>query len=274
MFGAVVVLYNPSMKEIENINTYINQVDYIVIIDNSDIDNSALVNKTINRKENILYIANNQNIGLAKALNKGVDILIEKKCEWALLLDADSEVSDNIISIYNKTLKTLNNNNIAVLSPVHLFDRSKNTTYSGYREVKWTMTSGCLFNCELFRNQGGFFEKLFVDGIDMDYCYKSIENGYLIIECGQAYINHNPAETRHFLWIKYGIASPFRYYMQARQLIWCWFRYKKIEALFIYVYKWLKILFLFPNKFEYIKEVSKGTRDGFILSKEEFCEKN
>ena len=61
----------------------------------------------------------------------------------------------------------------------------------------------------------------------MDYCFKSHENGYLVIECGKAVINHHPAETRNCLGFKYGIASPYRYYMQARQLIWCWKRYKK-----------------------------------------------
>ena len=36
MIGSVVVLYNPTLMEIENINSYIDKVDYAVIVDNSD----------------------------------------------------------------------------------------------------------------------------------------------------------------------------------------------------------------------------------------------
>ena len=79
------------------------------------------------------------------------------------------------------------------------------------------MTSGWLINIEIFEKQNGFFEELFVDGLDMDYCFKSHENGYLVIECGKAVINHHPAETRNCLGFKYGIASPYRYYMQAKR---------------------------------------------------------
>ncbi len=148
---------------------------------------------------------------------------------------------------------------------MHIFDRSKATRYVGYRNVDWSMTSGWLVNIKIFQKQNGFFEGLFVDGLDMDYCYKSHENGYEIIECGQAVINHNPAETRSVFGIKYGIASPNRYYMQARQLIWCWKRYKKITILGIYFYKWMKVLILFPNKLNYIKAMKLGSKNGILL---------
>lgn len=34
MIGSVVVLYNPTEKEILNVNSYLNKVDYAVIFDN------------------------------------------------------------------------------------------------------------------------------------------------------------------------------------------------------------------------------------------------
>ena len=129
------------------------------------------------------------------------------------------------------------------------------------------MTSGCLFNCEIFKKQNGFMEELFVDGLDMDYCFKSHEKGYRIIECGEAVINHHPAETKSFLGFKYGIASPNRYYMQARALIWCWKRYKKPRMFGFYLYKWFKVLFLFPNKKMYVRKMIEGTKEANKLLK-------
>lgn len=262
MIGAVVVLYNPTLMEIENINSYIDKVDYAVIVDNSDTDNSDKVFSIIDRSKKIDYYTEKKNLGLCKGLNLGIEKLKEKGCEWAILFDADSKIGSDIFAIYKNAIHDYKNDEVAVFAPVHIFDRSNNGAYKGYKEVSWSMTSGWLVNIAIFEKQGGFFEDLFVDGLDMDYCLKSHENGYKVIECGEAIINHKPAETKQFFWFKYGIASPYRYYMQARQLIWCWKRYKKPRMLGIYMYKWFKIVFLFPEKKKYIDEMIKGTRDG------------
>lgn len=266
MIGAVVVLYNPTNDEIENINTYKNKVDYTVIIDNSDVNNKNLVNRIVNLSESIIYYSKQQNLGLAKAFNIGINVLIENHCEWALLLDADSILENDIIDVYKNAIKYYDNSkDVAIFSPVHMFERSHNKPYLGYRDVDWTMTSGCFYNCDIFKKINGFFEPLFVDGLDMDYCFKSHDNGFKVVECGKAVIKHNPAETKVFLGFKYGIASPTRYYMQARQLLWCWKKYKRINVILIYFYKWFKILFLFPNKKEYINQMVKGTKEGYSI---------
>ena len=267
MIGAVVVLYNPTQKEVENINSYIDKVDYAVIVDNSDQDNEKFVGIILNGQGKVEYYSEHKNLGLCKGLNLGIEKLKEKGCEWAILFDADSKIGSDIFAIYKNAINDYKNDEVAVFAPVHIFDRSNNGAYKGYKEVSWSMTSGWLVNIEIFEKQGGFFEDLFVDGLDMDYCFKSHENGYLIVECGEAIIKHHPAETRSFLGFKYGIASPFRYYMQARQLIWCWKRYGKKKILLTYLYKWFKVLFLFPNKKEYIEEMIKGTRDGYVILK-------
>lgn len=262
MIGSVVVLYNPTKDEIENINTYLSEVDYAVIIDNSDVNNEKVVNSLILDLEKIEYYSEGTNLGLCKGLNIGVAILKKKGCDWALLFDADSKIGSNIVSVYKKAIKEYQNKEVALFAPVHMFDRSSKKPYKGYKCINWSMTSGWLININIFCKQNGFFEELFVDGLDMDYCFKSHENKYEIIECGEAVINHNPAETRSFWGIKYGIASPQRYYMQARQLIWCWKRYRVMNPLLIYFYKWIKIIFLFPNKQVYLEKMVQGSKEG------------
>lgn len=265
MIGAVVVLFNPLKEEIRNINSYKELVEHMVIIDNSSVDNRSLVDEIVSTSSSIAYYSEQKNLGLAKGFNIGIDILSDKGCKWALLFDADSKMGSNIVSVYKKAIEKYSDRNVAVFAPVHVFERSKNKPYQGYRGINWSMTSGCLYNCKIFKLQGGFFEELFVDGLDMDYCFKAHENGYEIIECGEAFINHNPAESKCFMGFKYGIASPYRYYMQARQLIWCWRRYRNSDMLFTYGYKWFKVIFLFPNKQEYIRSMIKGTKAGRAL---------
>lgn len=261
MIGAVVVLYNPSIEEILNINMYKDKVDHVIVIDNSEENHYGLIDKSVSITSNITYYTEQKNLGLARAFNIGVDLLKNKGCDWALLLDADSRLGLDIVSVYKVAIEKHRDKNVAVFSPVHVFERSKNKPYHGYKDVDWSMTSGWLINIEVFVKQKGFLEALFVDGLDMDYCFKSHENGYRIIECGEAIINHHPAETKSFLGFKYGIASPFRYYMQARALIWCWKRYKILNMIGIYFYKWFKVLFLFPDKKSYIEKMISGTRE-------------
>lgn len=264
--GAVVVLYNPTINEMKNINSYKEKVDYVVVVDNSSISNEDKIKKYV--VPSILYYSERKNLGLCKGLNIGINILKEKGCKWALLFDADSKLGNDITKIYRQAIKEIDTEKVALFSPVHIHDRSNKKGYKGYKEISWTMTSGCLFNIDIFIEQQGFFEELFVDGLDMDYCFKSHKNGYKVIECGEAILNHNPAETKKlFGIIKYGYASPFRYYMQARQLIWVSFKYKKFNILLIYLYKWFKVIFLFPKKIEFIKSMVKGTKDGKILLK-------
>lgn len=263
-FGAVVVLYDPTKEEIENINTYKDLVDWTVVIDNSDDDYTEVVKQLIGGSSKVEYHSKKMNLGLCKALNIGVEILMKKGCKFALMFDADSKIEYDAISVYKNAIQSYENtiDDIALFAPVHVFDRSNNKPYQGYKNVEWVMTSGCLFNCAVFKKQGGFMEELFVDGLDIDYCYKSHENGYKVIECGEAIIMHHPAETKTFLGFKYGISSPNRYFMQTRSLIWCWRRYKKPKLFCFYLYKWMKVLLFFPRKKEYIREMIKGTKEG------------
>lgn len=52
--GAVVVLFNPKLEEILNINSYVNNVDFLVIIDNSDTDHYNFVLKNVSSR-NLKY---------------------------------------------------------------------------------------------------------------------------------------------------------------------------------------------------------------------------
>ena len=64
--ASVVVLYNPSQENINNISLYKKEVDRIYIVDNTD-DNI----KRINNTQKLKYIKLGENKGIACALNIG-----------------------------------------------------------------------------------------------------------------------------------------------------------------------------------------------------------
>lgn len=274
---SIVVLYEPENKEIENILDYIGCVDKAYILDNSIKSREKNVNEILsmysgNIDKKVEYIGFHKNIGLCKALNYGMKLASDENFEWALLMDSDSSFNTNIVSIYKNYIMENDCSKIGVLAPIHLHDRSIESKFNGQREVSWTMTSGCFYNIRIFEETKGFKEELFVDGLDIDYCYKLHRVGYKIVELANAKINHKPGET-HVLNLgafkmKYGVASPWRYYMQARAIIWLILEYKAIREVARYCIKWAKVLILFDNKIEYIKQLMCGTKEGFKLWRE------
>ncbi len=77
---AVVVLYHPEESIIENIKTY-QQVRTIYAIDNSEEYNDNLLKK-LKQFENLIYINNKGNQGIAHALNVGAKLAIENSADW------------------------------------------------------------------------------------------------------------------------------------------------------------------------------------------------
>ena len=59
-----------------------------------------------------------------------------------------------------------------MLAPVHLYDRKIEKKFKVQKDVSWAMTSGCFYNIDVFWKFHGFKEELFVDGLDLDFCYK------------------------------------------------------------------------------------------------------
>lgn len=276
MVSSIVVLYEPKPEEYSHICDYYGIVDIVYIIDNSKVDNRRLIEVVLSDRFGNLgkmqYFHFPENIGLCKALNFGMKCSMETGCDWALLMDADSSFITNIIAVYTEYLKNIEKN-VAVLAPVHIHDRSKAEEYVGEKELKWAMTSGCLYNVSIFEEIGGFKEELFVDGLDIDYCYKAREKGYKVIECGQALLKHYPAATKSFKLfgktiLKYGVSSPQRYRMQIRSLVWLIRRYKKFPDVVRYCWKWAKVILFFDRKSEYINEMKLGASEGKKLVKD------
>ena len=278
MICSIVVLYEPREKEIENISGYYGLVDKVFVLDNSKESNENFLYAVLQKNwtdgskmyEKIVYKHFQRNIGLCKALNYGMKKASEIDCEWALIMDADSSILTNIVEIYNDFLKKNKYDNIGILSPIHIYDRRNSKKYSGFKKKKWAMTSGCFYNISIFEKIGGFMEELFVDGLDMDYCYRLNQRGYQVIELGDAQIKHYPAQTKTVSFagntiLKYGYASPWRYCMAGRALVWVVLEYKSIHALGWYFIKWAKIILLFDNKRNYIHMMAKGSREGFNL---------
>lgn len=255
----IVITYNISEKELlQNISTYIQFVNEIIIVDNSDNDKFK-INIHSNR---IKTISMGENKGIAAGLNVGMQYAINNEYKFALTMDQDSRFNNNLIKYYFDNYRE----DVIIYSPVYLIERKKTKKYSTPTiELYWTMTSGNLVNVDLYKKVGEFKEDFFIDVVDYEYCLRSRKSGYKILQCNDAKLIHNPGITKHkrfLLWkFKYGYMSPSRMYYQIRNLLVVANEFKSIKARLIVLIKFLKILLFFENKKEFYKMFCKGISD-------------
>ena len=258
--AAVVVSYNIKKDELlNNINSYINCVDIVIVVDNSD-KNTELYKIQENSK--IKYINLEENKGIAKGLNEGINYAIKNKYKFVLTMDQDSKFSNNLIKEYAKNEA----NNIIIYSPNYLIERKRKKIYrKDTTELTWTMTSGNLLNLNLYKLVGSFREDFFIDGVDYEYCLRAKRYGYKILQCNEAILIHNPGITKKKnifgLEYKYGYMSPERMYYQVRNLSYISKEYKSVKAQIIILIKFLKIILLFDNKKDFIKYFKRAIDD-------------
>ena len=198
--AACVVLYNPDDTIFENILTYGNYVDKLIVIDNSLKKNNFLIDKLSEVFESkLIYINNNDNLGIATALNQACDKAIELKFKWILTMDQDSSFIN--FDHYKKCLEKVQNvNNVALLAAntdkegYSNFDI--NECSCNYREDKFSViTSANIVNLEYFEEIGRFNDKLFIDMVDYDYCLRINIKKFKILYFPDVFVEHKLGEV-------------------------------------------------------------------------------
>ncbi len=275
--SAGIVTYNPDINILHsNINAIIDQVEKIYIYDNGsgNIDEISLLINTI-QNSRIILISNEQNKGIAFALNRIMEISAENGFSWVITLDQDSVVPPNIISDNFDIINSESDSDLAIIGcivndrNVHKIADKKKEKYN--LEPFW-ITSGSITNVRIWEKIGGFDEEMFIDFVDIEYCLRAGMNGYKILVNDDVILSHTIGNTEE----KFGGLlvirnhSSIRKYYQVRNLLYMNFKlYKKIsaEVLLKIIAAYLKVIFFEDKKIEKIKKLSNGLCDGMKYRK-------
>jgi len=268
--SGVVILYNPDIDLVKkNISTYIDYLDKLFVIDNSNISNAKYF---INLNPKIEYTANLENQGISKVLNNTCIKSIKEGYDLILTMDQDSFFDQSMIAIYMLYLEKIGLTEKAMLgiTPKNYEDKYKlDFNKKPYEEeTKLLITSGSIINLKLFNIIGGFNEKLFIDCVDFDYCLKSIINGYKIVTIKNIYLYHIGGTPRKFLGKRIALYSPERYYYIFRNHIYMWLKYiihfpgLIIKNIFVnIILSILPNIFLGKNKLKFLSSLVKAIHD-------------
>ncbi len=222
----VVVWYFPENENIRNIHSYLADLKLLVIVDNSDKDNSHLLTEYDQTK--IKYIPNLQNNGIAKALNQGVREARENGAEWILTMDQDSSFVNQDLKQYVQVANEFDEiEHVAIFSPTYFDSRAdfhNHVATEKYSVIPYTMTSGNLLSVKALLKTGYFNEKLFIDWVDEELCIRIRLNNLKIVRVNRFILNHfvgNGTRKIRFFGVEksFDDYSPVRYYYISRNVL-------------------------------------------------------
>ncbi|GBL04155.1 glycosyltransferase family 2 protein [Glaciecola sp. KUL10] len=222
--GAVIVLYNPSLKEAnELINTVSKMVDTLSIV-----DNSLVASKVTLPPENTHYHHFKSNKGVAAAQNVGLSDLLADECAYALLLDQDSEVPSSMVPQLVNKLRAYPDSLVAVGPRIvcsftndeqHPKVQKALLTENELSFVPQIISSGMMISLAKLSAVGLKEESLFIDGVDHEWCWRARLNSYQIAIANDVKMRHTMGEHRsNFLGVTYKVGKPIRLYYQFRNI--------------------------------------------------------
>lgn len=194
--AGVVVLYNADQESvIENISSYLHELDLLIAIDNTEVTtNQPLLIDFIARHQKIKYIANGENLGIAKALNIGARKAIKLGYQWLFTIDQDSKASPTMLPILKNYICSSDTSLLGIVSPFHLVTEITEKSQPFKDEVEESLTvitSGNIVNLKAFQQVGGFDDSYFIDYVDHEYCLRLQKHGFKIITLNRAQLIHN-----------------------------------------------------------------------------------
>lgn len=194
---AIITLYQPGYEILKHIEAIRHQVHHIILIINDcSEDILATLSDKLSDRNSHSILANQSNLGLAYALNQGLELAYSTGMEWALMLDQDTHVNNDIIIELSKAISSM------PAIPVILGSNYRNK-HDGdpafkcrhpnrlYQTKTTVISSGTLLNVGRARSLGTFRSEYFIDSIDHEYCMRARSLGYQVFITCKPLMTHS-----------------------------------------------------------------------------------
>ena len=302
--GAVIVTFNPERNFLKVLNGIASQVMKVVIVDNgSNQDNILRIKKYATLSEKVVLIENSHNLGIAKALNIGCKYLLNHDILFGVLLDQDSVVTPGMVNILHEY--GASNKNCGIVGPLIIPQNldiekirprlkfvKKESAFIFARihpsavpfKVAFNITSGSLCNLNIWKDLGGFWEELFIDGVDNEYGLRLLNHGYETYIHPSAILYQTYGEQRLVRVFGRDFFPTFhsekRRYYASRNRILIWRRYYLKQPFYIcwdflsFINTIIVILLSEERKLAKMYYILIGMRDGLLGRTGEFLDRS
>lgn len=225
---ALVTLYNPSEKEFNNCRILSQQVDTVILCDNSQESHETV----FQNEKNIIYIKKNENLGLGAAFNVALknDTYGWKDDDLIIFFDQDSQIGEGYIQALQDEYRKIETliPNLGCLGPVFYNTsngrterprQKKNITDETY-EVSNTITSSLMMRYGNLKRIDFWNEKVFLDLADWDLCWRMQKAGMVCCMTEKVVLHHSVGNGEKKVGpIKLRVGQPFREYYQTRDAL-------------------------------------------------------
>jgi rhamnosyltransferase len=198
--AGAIIIYNPDDDLVDNILTYIDGIEKLYIFNNSPIDNISLPESI---KSKMLYVHTGENKGIAERLNEAIQMAKLDKYEYLLTMDQDSsfnpkELFDYKLKIEKYPLK----DEVAMYGIAHNvkeLNTAKPNNNNNNNDNNKLITSGSIINLGALNKELEFDENLFIDNVDIDFCFTAWRHNLKTILFNDLLLNHKMGEIRKII---------------------------------------------------------------------------
>lgn len=230
---AVVVTYHPDRNFAQHVPILRGQVGGLVVVDNRSSDDIRAWLRELAAHQWFTLLENSGNAGIGAALNRGIRWAAAAGFEHVLLLDQDSEISENFVaSLVSRLREHSPADRVGIVAP-QLHNRNtkgRGGPWGASSRYLVAQASGSLMPLAVFASEGWFREDLFIDYVDYEYCLRAVTAGWSISYCEEALLSHQPGNSRRhtFHGLYLGTTtnySALRHYYSTRNGTWLMLRY-------------------------------------------------
>lgn len=221
--SCVVVLYHPADSVLNLVDTLVAGGCSVVVVVNAA--GSAVVQK-LQATDSVSVIDNHGNLGLAKALNQGIErAFVVNRSDYVALFDQDSMPDADLPHRLAVEL-TMWGAQVACIGPQLIDRKNREAQYHSNRVVspdypRSIPTSGTVISQAAYRAVGPMMEELFIDGIDHEWCLRAWSKGYSVRVSANVAMLHDmgDASMNYFGRYKPVHRSPLRHYYVVRNTL-------------------------------------------------------
>jgi len=289
--GAVIVAFHPSREALADlVRCYRQQLRHVVVVDNTP--GGADLGLVVQESGGEL-LELGDNLGIGAALNRGIDRLMKCGCFWFFLSDQDSVPPADLAARLMTAFCRLQGFGLRVATVGALFLDPRTGHVSGFPRKNscsnshhvcpdWTglvpasyvITSGSLVSRDAIETVGPMAEELFIDYVDIEWCFRAASRGYAVYGEPAAVIEHTLGDRTVSFWLfgrrqKALHSSPLRIYFQNRNYLLlcrlphiglCW----KLLSLAKRTAAVLLYMVVARHRLAYLRSALKGFRDGLM----------
>lgn len=195
---AGVILFHPDQAVLGNVASYAKEVECLYLADNTEPQLAPNWGTGV-LPAAAVRLPMGGNKGVATALNAMARKARDDGFAWMLAMDQDASFPPTTLRSYLAEVEEAPEpGKIAVAVPLHMRDESDpRMDLARHEQLQIAMTAHSLINLEAHAALGGFWDELFIDEVDHEYCLRAVAAGYRVVRCNRARILHHPGCVAH-----------------------------------------------------------------------------